>query len=626
MMKKFVSFCIILLFSAIAFGNSVQAEEKQQELFNIKETDRVIVKLKKSVEEDTFEEYSVQKLDSDNNKVVTMEVPEKTNVDSFINELENQEEVLFAEPDYLVKKNSIPNDLLFRDQWFHRKILSPVAWNKTFGASDITVAVIDDGIDLSHVDLKGKIVHPFDMVKDSASNLPVGEHGTHVAGIIGATADNGVGGAGIAPNTSIMPINVFDGEYAYTSDLIDSIYYAVENGANIINMSLGSYNYSSMYNQAIQYAYEKGVLIISAAGNDSTTSKSYPAAYDHVISVSSIDEDDSDSWFSNYGSTIDIAAPGSSILSTAPGNKYEYMNGTSMASPVVAGVAALVWANEPSLTNKQVANRLFETADDLGESGKDILFGYGKVNAKKALMIKDLPRPFVNTVSDHTTVLKGSLSSEMKNITVTVKTKTKKIATIQSSTSNFSINIPKQPAGIKLYIFIADPSGNTSKSTIVTVVDKTLPVITGTKNTTINVGSSFSAKTGVKAIDNADGDITKSIKLSGEFNRKKIGIYTVLYKVQDKAGNKTIVKRTITVKDQSKPKITGAENTSIKKNTSFNSKKGVTAKDNIDGNITNKITVTGTINTKKVGTYTLTYTVIDKAGNKTVVKRKITVK
>ncbi|MDQ7862015.1 S8 family peptidase [Peribacillus frigoritolerans] len=189
-----------------------------------------------------------------------------------------------------------------------------------------------------------------------------GEHGTHIAGIIAGSANNGIGGTGVAPNVKLMPINVFDGEYADTADIIDAIHYAVQQKANIINMSLGDTSYSESLNKAVQEAYKKGVLIVAAAGNEGDMGKNvqrvYPAAFSHVISVAATNSSDKRPSYSNYHSTVDIAAPGDDILSTLPNGKYGWMSGTSMATPMVTGVAALIWSHEPKLNKTEVEYRL----------------------------------------------------------------------------------------------------------------------------------------------------------------------------------------------------------------------------------------------------------------------------
>ena len=227
-------------------------------------------------------------------------------------------------------------------QWMHDMVNSYAAWGVTTGSSNIVVAVIDSGVDGGHEDLQGALVGGYDFVDDDSDPSDGNGHGTHCAGIIGARMNNGAGGVGIAPNVSIMPVRVLDNQgYGEDDAIINGIYYAVDNGADIISMSLGGVWYSSMENDAVQYAIRNGVTLIAAMGNDGTRIMSYPAAYPNVISVGACDRDGKAASFSTTGSWMSVFAPGVGILSSVPGSGYEAWNGTSMATPVVAGVAAL---------------------------------------------------------------------------------------------------------------------------------------------------------------------------------------------------------------------------------------------------------------------------------------------
>lgn len=409
--------------------------------------------------------------------LVSLDVPGGKTIHTALKEMNARKDVEYAEPDYQIKLNSVPNDPLYAKQWYHKVIHTDQAWELTKGSEATVVAVIDDGIDVSHPDLQGRITAPFDIVGNTDKTIPAGEHGTHVAGIIAASADNGAGGSGIAPDVKIMPINIFGTdsyghEAADTSDVIDAIHYAVDHGAKIISMSLGEYEKSTALDEAVQDAYKKGVLIIAAAGNDHTSFPNYPAAYDHVISVTSTNSNDRISSFSNYGSTIDLAAPGNNILSTLPGNRYGYLSGTSMAVPMVSGVAALVWSKNPSMTNAQVADDLFQSAVDLGTSGKDTVYGWGRIDAAKALEVKTLtpPAPEVQPLTDKDTVLSGTVAANIVNGTVVVSNDNGEIGrTPVDSQFHFSLQIPAQKAGTKLSVRVIDSQGNQSSPTVITV-------------------------------------------------------------------------------------------------------------------------------------------------------------
>nr|WP_243449919.1 S8 family serine peptidase [Neobacillus terrae] len=261
----------------------------------------------------------------------------------------------------------------------------PAAWDQTRGSAGIIVAVVDRGVQVNHPDLAGKIVSPIDILTGKTTFSP-SEHGTHVAGIIAASINN-TGVAGIAPNVKIMPVNVFQGEYANVYDIVNGIYYAVNHHANIINLSLGSPDYSYALDNAVQYAASKGVLVIAAAGNESTSRDTYPASFKTVTGVSATDSNDKITSFSNFGNYIDLSAPGESIYSTISGSSYQWMSGTSMAAPVVSGAAALILSKNPSLSPAQVIDTLKRSALDLGTKGWDQYYGAGRIDVLKALQM-----------------------------------------------------------------------------------------------------------------------------------------------------------------------------------------------------------------------------------------------
>ncbi|WP_180349975.1 S8 family serine peptidase [Bacillus sp. D386] len=184
------------------------------------------------------------------------------------------------------------------------------------------------------------------------------------------------------------------------------------------------YESSKALNDAVQAAYKKDVLIVAAAGNDQTTRPTFPAALQNVLSVSSTTKFDKKSYFSNYGTSIDLAAPGSEITSTLPNNKSGSMSGTSMASPIVAGAAALILSKEPKLTNEQVAYRLVSTADDLGEKGKDTSYGTGRINVANALKYRLLATPVVSQLTDKDKAIRIQYKEAFKGkVIITGKTK-----------------------------------------------------------------------------------------------------------------------------------------------------------------------------------------------------------
>ncbi len=282
-------------------------------------------------------------------------------------------------------------------QWGPQKVQADWAWNITTGNSSVLVAVVDTGIDYSHPDLAANYVPlGYDWVNNDSDPRDDFGHGTHCAGIIAAAINNGIGIAGLA-QVRIMAEKVLDySGGGYDDWVANGIIHAVDQGANIISMSFGGYGDSELIHDAVKYAYSAGVSLIAAAGNDNTNTKLYPAAYDEVISVAATDQNDAPAYFSNWGDWMELAAPGVNIYSTMPtyhvsmndmgySMNYDYMSGTSMACPHVAGVAALIWSQYPAKSRDWVREWLRYTADDLGDPGFDVYYGYGRIDARNSI-------------------------------------------------------------------------------------------------------------------------------------------------------------------------------------------------------------------------------------------------
>jgi thermitase len=269
-------------------------------------------------------------------------------------------------------------------QWDLRDMQAPAAWNKALG-NGVRVAVVDTGIAGGHPDLEGKIVVQKDLVhNDDVAEDDGSGHGTHVAGTIGAATNNGLGVAAVCPGCKLMAVKAGDGKKGFfDDDLAQSIYWSTNNRARVINLSIGGEEFSWALKHAVDYAWEHRVVVVAAAGNERTSKPSYPAAYGHAISVVAIDKSDRKSNFSNFGSTVDVAAPGVDILSTVPGGGYGIKSGTSMASPHVAALAGLLASQDRSAP--EIRRRIQSTASDLGTEGKDKYFGWGLINANRAV-------------------------------------------------------------------------------------------------------------------------------------------------------------------------------------------------------------------------------------------------
>jgi len=298
-------------------------------------------------------------------------------------------EVLAVEVDVPVTTMADP---MQPSQWGLAEVGAPAAWPVSRGEG-VTVAVLDTGVQSSHPDLAGQVLPGRSFLsqgQQSPSTADGNGHGTHVAGIVAATT-NSIGIAGIAPGAKVLPVKVLaDDGTGWLSDVAAGLTWAVDNGAKVANLSLGGGAPSGALHVALVDAMARGTLVVVAAGNSGPCAAvSYPAAYPEVLAVGSIDQARKASSFSTTGNYVDIAAPGSMILSTWPTNLvpsgYQYASGTSMAAPHVAAAAASVWSHKPSSTVTQVRAALQGGAVDLMVPGRDQWTGSGLVNVPAAL-------------------------------------------------------------------------------------------------------------------------------------------------------------------------------------------------------------------------------------------------
>jgi subtilisin family serine protease len=294
-----------------------------------------------------------------------------------------------------------PSDPMYGQQEDLAQIHVPEVWPSTTGDPSVVVAVIDTGVDLSHPDLAGvTVVSPRNETFNTTDVTDVVGHGTHVAGTIFARTNNATGIAGIAPNSSLMPIKVLDGAGSgFFSDVLDGVDWARTHGADVINLSLGaalSAEQIALFQPTFSAARAAGILIVAAAGNSGNPLMYYPAGLNGVVSVAAVDPTDVQADFSTFNRAVDLSAPGVDTLSTVPtaGDPigYERFSGTSMASPHVAGVAALVWAKRPGLGVAELEAVLRASATDLGAPGRDDHYGSGRVDAAAAL-VAAVPAP-----------------------------------------------------------------------------------------------------------------------------------------------------------------------------------------------------------------------------------------
>ena len=345
---------------------------------------------------------------------IILELTEEETVDEAIDRLRTNQLVEFVEPDFMGRGTGVkiaeyslpgftPNDPRFSDQWYldnidDADIDMPEAWDIQRSASSVPVAVLDTGADLDHPDLAEALLPGWDYVNDDSDPSDDEGHGTNVAGLIGAIGGNGQGIAGVAYESLIVPVKVLDNnQFGYYSWWVSGFYFAANLGVRVINLSAGGVNHSEALHAAVQYAFDRGIVICVAMMNEDSDVPYYPAAYSETVAVGATDRQDQRadpfSWGggSSYGDHIDLIAPGNGLISTYLNGNYANYAGTSQAAPLVAGVAALMFQIDVTLTPQEIVTILWNTADDqVGRSaedikGFDIYHGYGRLNAFSAL-------------------------------------------------------------------------------------------------------------------------------------------------------------------------------------------------------------------------------------------------
>ncbi len=312
---------------------------------------------------------------------------------TLLSALASRPEVRYAERNGIACAGLTPTDPDYSNPYLvyaPQLLNAPAAWDVTTGTVTVTVAVVDSGVSLSHPEFAGRILPGYDFVNGDSDPSDDNGHGTHVAGIIAAAMNNGLGTTGLAPNVAILPVKVLSAAKSGTwANVAQGIRYAADNGARVINLSLGGTTPSTAVLDAIRYAQSKGALVVAAAGNNGSSAPFYPAYYEEVVAVSATDEHDEYWSISNYGSWVDVAAPGSSIWSTywtaTNPNGFGFMSGTSMAAPHVSALAALIWSVNGSLSPAQVRDIIQSTAVDKGAAGFDPYYGWGRIDVGAAV-------------------------------------------------------------------------------------------------------------------------------------------------------------------------------------------------------------------------------------------------
>ncbi len=423
--------------------------------------------------------------------------------------------VRYVEPNYLAFAFATPNDPSYGQQYGLTRIQAHLAWDIWQPQRTVYIAIIDTGIDSNHPDLTNKMrrhaggaVYGYNTLNNSTNALDDNGHGTHCAGIAAAEINNGVGIAGVAawnPAVSnansyvqLMPVKVLNSSGSGSLDAVArGITWAADNGAHILSLSLGAGAGSQQLQDAVNYAWNRGCLVVVAAGNGGSSSPQYPAYYTNSIAVAATDSTDTLASFSQYGSWVDIAAPGVNILSTYPSNRYQSLSGTSMACPHVAGAAAVLWSHNPSLTNAQLRSALETNVDPYQPyAGRTIAPNAGRLNVYRALRAVGgggPAQPELSTLSLNPTSVVGGNSSTG---TVTL--------TSAAPSGGFVVNLSSSnPSVASVPSSVTVPAGATSANFTVAT-----SAVSSSTNVTITASAGSVSRTATLTVNPASTSVT----------------------------------------------------------------------------------------------------------------------
>jgi subtilisin family serine protease len=513
-----------------------------------------------------------------------VDLPANASEQEIVALLKNDPNFKYAELDKRVEIGATTNDPYLGSEWHISKIGADVAWDKTQG-NGVTIAILDSGVDGSHPDLAPHMVPGYNIYDNNTNTADVCGHGTKVAGAAAASANNAAGVAGVAGQAKIMPVRIAYvdptyGCYAYYSTIASGITWAADHGARVVNVSYASLPTSSAIISAANYLKSKGGLLFVSAGNYNRDEGFTPT--DSMIAVSATDSTDAKASFSSFGNFVSLSAPGAGIYTTVQGGGYGAVNGTSFSAPVAAGVAALMMAANPSLSNTKIESLLYSTATDLGAAGRDPYFGYGRVNAAAAVQAAGgsvtpvdstaptvaIAAPLANSTVSGSVAVNVNAADNVGVARVELKVNNTVVATDSSSPFAFAWDSKGVANGLATLTAIAyDAAGNVASSTPVSVnvantvtstptptpvADTTPPAVAitnptnggtvrGNVNVTVNA-SDNSGSAGIALSLYVDGALKASgsgSSLSWNWNTRKgsSGSHSIQAVAKDKAGN-----------------------------------------------------------------------------------------
>lgn len=506
--------------------------------------------------------------------VHVVQLPPKANAMAMARAFGQRAGVVFAEPDYVVAPDQTAtpmsaNDPYFGSAWHLNKMSCPTAWTTTTGSSSIIVAILDTGCDPTHPDLAPKYVPGWNTYDNTADTSDVYGHGTATAGTAAAASNNGAGVTSIAWNCRIMPIRISDtAGMGYSSTVSAGLTWAADHGARVANISY-QLDQSASVQSAAQYFMSRGGVVTMSAGNSGQLLTSVDTPY--IITVSATDANDVLASWSNRGPDVDLSAPGVGIWTTSRGGLYGSWSGTSFSAPATAGVAALILSANPSLTGSQVETILKQSADDLGTAGYDTSYGWGRVNAARAVAMAmntagyvDTTAPAVNFLSPGnggtvagTTSVQIAASDTGGIASIMLSLDGVQIGSYSSSSATWTWNTTAATNGTHTLTAIGtDASGNKATTSITVTVynapDTSAPTVSITSPTGGKMGVNLTVSTnsadnrGVVKVELwANGKIVQtdtSAPWTFSINTKKwsAGSYALQCIAYDAAGNKGV--------------------------------------------------------------------------------------
>ena len=500
--------------------------------------------------------------------------------------LARRPEVKFVEKNYEYTPALVPDDPEYAYQWHLPMIHAPEAWDLSQGGSGAIIAILDSGVDATQPDLAAKLVAGYNTFSNTTDTSDAFGHGTEVAGVAGALTNNAVGVAGVASASPIMPVRVTNATGGATAaSIANGIIWAADHGARVINLSFNGVAGNATIRTAAEYAYNHGTLVVAASGNCGCADPTAETPF--MLSVSATDESDAFAYFSTTGPFVDLSAPGNNILTTAKFGLYLAESGTSLASPVVAGVAALMFSANPALTPSLTTQLLEATAFDLGNVGYDQNFGYGRVDAYAAVSAAAgytpppdatpptvaMTAPAAGATVSGTAVVSVAASDNVGVVKVDLYVDGVYYVTDTTSPYSFAWDTTALPNGAhSLQAVASDAAGNGASTAPISVTvantppDTTAPTVSissptagATVSGTITVAANAADNVGVKTVDFfVDGafkssDTTAPYSFLWNTTTMTGGSHMLVAVASDAAGNSASATTPVTVANNQPP-------------------------------------------------------------------------